>query len=169
MLLLALSSAWLKGLMLPGGSLEACLLSVPVQDLHTFVVSQRSLDVTSPDPQHLRQWFQGKVDFSLPLLPRQAGIATLVGGRLCYFLDRRVASFMYTVDGHYLSLYVMLRQGLPFPPWDSVRRAGHEARTCAVQGYTQIIWSHTDLLYSLVSDLPQATLLELARGLAELG
>jgi anti-sigma factor RsiW len=168
-LLLALSIALLKGLMLPGGSFEARLLSVPVQDLHTFVVSQRSLDVTSPDPQHLRQWFQGKVDFSPPLLPRQVGTATLVGGRLCSFLDRRVAAFMYTVDGHYLSLYVMPRHGLPALPRASVRRAGHAARTYTVQGYTQIIWSHTDLLYALVSDLPSATLLALARGLAEAG
>jgi anti-sigma factor RsiW len=163
------SIALLKGLLLPGGALEAHLLAVPVQDLHTFVVSQRSLDMASPDPQHLRQWFHGKVDFSPPLVPRQVGVATLVGGRLCYFLDRRVASFMYSVDGHHLSLYVMPSHGLPSPSRDSGRHAGHTARTYAVQGYTQIIWSHTDLLYSLVSDLPPAALLELARGLAEAG
>jgi anti-sigma factor RsiW len=168
-LLLALSIALLRGLILPAGAREARLLSVPVQDLHTFLVSQRSLDVTSPDPQHLHQWFQGKVDFSPPLVPRQAGTATLAGGRLCYFLDRRVASFMYTVDSHYVSLYVMPRHGLPSLPRDSVRRAGHETRTYALQGYTQIIWSHRDLLYALVSDLPSATLRALAQGLAEAG
>ena len=88
---------------------------------------------------------------------------------MCYFLDRRVASFMYTVDGHYVSLYVMPRHGLPALPRDSARGAGHATRMYTVQGYTQIIWSHTDLLYALVSDLPSATLGALARGLAEAG
>lgn len=151
----------LRALWAPG-ALEARLLSVPVQDLHTFVVSQRSLDVASPDPQYVRQWFQGKVDFPPPLLPTHAGTATLVGGRLCYFLDRRVASFMYTTDGHYLSLYVMPRRGLS-PPQDGVARTTPRATVHEVQGYTHIIWSHMALLYSLVSDLPTARLLEMTR------
>lgn len=45
---------------------DARLLSVPVHDLHTFVVSQRALDMADADPYHLRQWFQGKVNFPPP-------------------------------------------------------------------------------------------------------
>lgn len=168
-LLALLGGALLTSSLFAPQSLAVRLLSTPVQDLHTFVVSQRALDITSPDPQRLRQWFQGKIDFSPPLLPRQAGTATLVGGRLCYFLDRRVASFMYTDDGRYLSLYVMSRQGLPPLPQERVEVAHPQARVYAIRGYTHVIWFHTDLLYSLVSDLPQARLLELVRGLVPAG
>jgi anti-sigma factor (TIGR02949 family) len=132
-----------------------------VQDLHTFVVSQRALDVVSSDPQHLRTWFLGKVEFPPPLLPTQFGRARLAGGRLCYFLGRRVASFMYTADGHYLSLYIMPRQGLPRPRPD-VLLAQHRAAFHEMQGYTHVLWSQRDLLYSLVSDVPHTQLLEMA-------
>jgi anti-sigma factor RsiW len=168
-LMALLGGVWLTSSLVAPQSLAARVLSTPVQDLHTFVVSQRSFDVTSPDPQHLRQWFQGKIDFSPPLVPGQAGTATLVGGRLCYFLDRRVASFMYSDDGRYLSLYVMSRQGLPLLQQDRMPLVGSQARVYEIQGYTHIIWFHTDLLYSLVSDLPQARLLELVQALVPAG
>lgn len=95
----------------------------------------------------------------------QVGTARLVGGRLCYFLNRRVASFMYMTQGRYLSLYVMPRQGLRFPPDDGVPLPRSQARVYEVKGYTHILWLYTDLLYSLVSDVPQAQLIELMQGL----
>jgi anti-sigma factor RsiW len=168
-LLLALGGALFHRAVLLPHALATRVLSVPVQDLQTFVVSQRSLDMADADPQHLRQWFQGKVDFPPPLVPTQVGSARLVGGRLCYFLDRRVASFMYTTAGRYLSLYVMPRQGLRSPSGDGVPLPRTPARVYEVQGYTHILWWHTDLLYSLVSDLPQAQLFELAQGLVAAG
>ena len=47
---------------------------------------------------------------------------------------------------------------------DQPRATVHE-----VQGYTHVIWSHTDLLYSLVSDLPQEHLFEMARQMVQAG
>ncbi|MDH3601056.1 MAG: zf-HC2 domain-containing protein [Candidatus Tectomicrobia bacterium] len=162
--ILAFSVMFLRPLLSPA-SLQARLLSVPVQDLHTFVVSQRALDITGTASQQVREWFWEKVDFSPPVLPMQAGKAHLVGGRLCHFLDRRVAAFMYSADGRYISLYVMPRQGLALPPnsgevLEPLRATIHE-----VQGYTHILWSRTDLLYSLVSDLPREQLADMARAM----
>jgi anti-sigma factor RsiW len=167
-LVLALGWAWFTAVFPSAAALEARVLSVPVQDLHTFVVSQRALDVVSSDPQHLRTWFLGKVEFPPPLLPTQFGRARLAGGRLCYFLGRRVASFMYTADGHYLSLYIMPRQGLPRPRPD-VLLAQHRAAFHEMQGYTHVLWSQRDLLYSLVSDVPHTQLLEMAWRVAQEG
>ncbi len=162
-LVLSLGIALLKPVLMRSESLHARLLSVPVNDLHTFVVSQRPLDMASADPQQLRQWFQQKVAFPPPVLPVQVGAAYLVGGRLCYFLERRVASYMYSADGHYVSLYVMPHEGLQQPS-DAVRRLRQpQATVHEVQGYTHVIWSHTGLLYSLVSDLPQGQIFAMAR------
>ena len=167
-IVLALGVALLKPWLLPD-TLEARVLSVPVQDLHTFVVSQRNLDVTSTVPEQVRHWFQEKVDFAPPHLPEQVGKAHLVGGRLCHFLDRRVAAFMYSADEHYLSLYVMPRHGLPLPAGAVTVLERPPAGVHAVQGYTHILWSQADLLYSLVSDLPQPQLVDMARAVAQAG
>jgi anti-sigma factor RsiW len=167
-IVLALSVVLLKPWLLPD-TLEARVLSVPVQDLHTFVVSQRNLDVASTVPEHVRHWFQEKVDFAPPHMPEHVGKAHLVGGRLCHFLNRRVAAFMYTADEHYLSLYVMPRHGLPLPTGAIAVLQRPLAGVHAVQGYTHILWSQADLLYSLVSDLPQPQLVDMARAVAQAG
>lgn len=167
-IILALSLALLKPWLLPG-SLEARLLSVPVQDLHTFVVSARNLDVASTAPQQVQRWFREKVGFPPPSLPARVGTAQLVGGRLCHFLNRRVAAFMYAAEGHYLSLYVMPRRGLSLPERDRLSLDELSATLHEVQGYTHILWSRTDLIYSLVSDLPQTQLMTLARAVVQEG
>ncbi len=92
-------------------SFEMCLLSALGHDVYLFVVSQWPLDVASGDPQSMRQWLQGNLDFALPPPPTRLGTAELVGGRLRSFFTQRVAAFMYTADGHDLVLYVMPHQG----------------------------------------------------------
>ena len=166
--ILTLSVLLLRPLWLPA-TLQARLLSVPVQDLHTFVVSQRAMDITGTASEQVREWFWEKVDFSPPVLPVQAGKAHLVGGRLCHFLDRRVAAFMYRADGRYISLYVMPRQGLDLPPSSGEVLQPMRATVHDVKGYTHILWSRTDLLYSLVSDLPREQLADMARAMMPVG
>jgi anti-sigma factor RsiW len=158
--------AFLKPWLLPD-TLEARVLSVPVQDLHTFVVSRRDLDVASTVTEQVRHWFQGKVDFAPPQLPADVGNAHLVGGRLCHFLNRRVAAFMYIANEHYLSLYVMPRHGLPLPAGTVTVLTQPPAGVHTVQGYTHILWWQADLLYSLVSDLPPPQLVDMARAVAQ--
>jgi anti-sigma factor RsiW len=169
MMVLGLSVLQLGSLFPSTATRQARLLSVPVDDLHTFVVSQRPLDVADTGPASLRTWFQTKVSFSPPVLPDQVEEAKLVGGRLCHFLNRRVASFMYETDGRYVSVYVMPRQGLPLPSGEGVDLHRVRATVHNVQGYTHLIWSQTGLLYSLVSDLPQDRSLRMAQAIAQAG
>ncbi|PON15344.1 hypothetical protein C2W62_24315 [Candidatus Entotheonella serta] len=165
-IVLVFSVVQLNALFPSAAARQARLLSVPVDDLHTFVVSQRALDVADTEPTSLRKWFQTKVAFSPPVLPSDIDKAKLVGGRLCHFLNRRVASYMYQTDGRYVSLYVMSRQGLEPPPGKPLLLEPVQATLHEVKGYTHILWSQTDLLYSLVSDLPPDQLVDLAKTLA---
>ncbi len=150
-------------------SQQARLLAVPVDDLQTFVVSQRALDVAESRPSSLRKWFQTKVSFSPPILPAQVEKAKLAGGRLCHFLNRRVASFMYRADGRYVSVYVMPREGLTLPVGEGIDLHRAQATVHEVQGYTHLIWSQTDLLYSFVSDLPPDRIMPMAKAIAQAG
>lgn len=165
MVALVLSVVQLSSMFPSVATRQARLLSVPVDDLHTFVVSQRALDVADTEPTSLRKWFQTKVSFSPPVLPSEVDKAKLVGGRLCHFLNRRVASFMYQTNGRYVSLYVMSRRGLEPPPGKPLVLEPAQATLHEVKGYTHILWSQTDLLYSLVSDLPPEQLVDFAKTL----
>ncbi len=165
---LALGVVLLKSSVTPV-SAQAQLLTVPVQNMHTFVASQRPLDVSSAKSQYVRQWFQEKVDFALPRLPVQAKGAQLVGGRLCHFLDRRVVAYVYDANGHTLSLYIMSRQGLALPRGKPLALEPLQATVHEFRGYTHILWSQIDLMYSLVSDLPQDQLVDVAKTLVLTG
>ncbi len=167
-LILAMGTVWLKSPRLPT-FVPTPVVSIPVQDMHTFVASQRTLDVPSPKPQHVRQWFQERVNFALPRLPGRAGSARLVGGRLCHFFGRRVAAYMYDAHGYDVSLYVMSRQNLVLPPGKPLGLEPIQATVYELKGYTHILWFQIDLLYSLVSDLPRDQLADMAKTLALTG
>ena len=127
-----------------------------INEFHTFVVSHRALDFSATHPAEIRSWFSDKVDFRVPL-PINPTDLKLAGGRLCNMLDQRIASFMYQVDGAWVSLYIMrsanAKQGLG---------ASHEV---LLQGYAFIDWENQGLHYSLVGDLPVERLREISERL----
>lgn len=124
-----------------------------VNEFHTFVISRRELDYSEARPDNLRDWFSNKVEFRVPL-PVTAAEYRLAGGRLCSMLEQRIVSFMYRVDGAWVSLYIMKSM-----PQDVPRQTDREL---LVNGYGFIGWQHQGLRYSLVGDLPAERL----RGIA---
>lgn len=141
---------------------QARLIEVPVHELQTFVDSHRAFDVVTQDPATLRGWFLDKVDFAPPLPAPVAGLE-LVGGRLCYLLERRVVSYMYRADERFVSLYIMEVDDLNPPPGEAARVGGRQVAVLTVGDYTNVIWQDGGLLYSLVAALPQERLLEINR------
>lgn len=130
------------------------------------MASGRALDIASSDPRRLASWFMDKVAFNPPAPPSAVEPPGLIGGRLCYFFGRRVASYMYKIDGYLASLYVMPRDGLPVPSDTSRRLAGQPATVHARGGFTHVIWSDTRLVYSLVSNAPPERLRNVAKAMA---
>jgi len=130
--------------------------SALINEFHTFVVSHRALDFSDTQAAKIRGWFGDKVDFRVPL-PVQSADLQLAGGRLCNMFDQRIASFMYQVDGAWVSLYIMRS-----PAASQGIGASHEL---LLQGYGLIDWENQGLRYSLVGDLPVARLREIAERL----
>jgi anti-sigma factor RsiW len=132
------------------------LASALINEFHTFVVSHRDLDFIDSHPAQIRSWFGDKVDFRVPM-PVDAADLQLAGGRLCNMLDKRVASFMYQVDGAWVSLYIM-RSAM------ATQNTG-ESHEILKQGYVFIDWTNEGLHYSLVGDLPVERLRQIAQHL----
>ena len=143
----------------------AALMRTPVDELRSFIDSGRSVDVATTDPAQLRQWFVPRVDFAPPTPPTISDLS-LVGGRLCYFFKRRIAAYMYHVDGHVLSLYIMSDQDIEFPSRRDAMVGGQPAAVRELDGFAHILWRDGKLYYSLVSNQPAARLVQVAEAIA---
>jgi len=143
----------------------AALMRTPVDELRSFIDSGRSVDVATTDTAQLRQWFVPRVDFAPPPPPTMSDLS-LVGGRLCYFFRRRIAAYMYHVDGHVLSLYIMSDQDIEFPSRRDAMLGGRPAAVRELDGFAHVLWRDGKLYYSLVSNQPAARLVQVAQAIA---
>ncbi len=142
--------------------LPVWLLEAPVYDLKTYLASSRPIDFATANPAELHLWFAGKLDFQPPKPPQPDRQVELMGGRLCYFLHRRAASYMYRADGHLVSLFFFREAGLGMPTGGEETVVGQPAIVRRVEGFTHVLWNDGGLIRSLVSDLPEDELLHLA-------
>jgi anti-sigma factor RsiW len=148
------------------GSIDmAQLMQAPVDELRSFVDSGRAVDFPTANPVELRRWFVPRIDFTPPAPPMKPGL-TLIGGRLCYFFERRIASYMYKADSQVVSLYIMSDQHIEPPPDSGGMTLGNrQAAILEANGFAHVLWKERQLYYSLVSNQPASRLIEVARAM----
>jgi anti-sigma factor RsiW len=127
------------------------VIEAPIEDMATFLDSGREVDIVSSSPEAVRAWMAQRVGFDPPP-PALAGLR-LVGGRLCYLLDRRLVAYSYERHGRPLTLYLVPAGGLALPE----SGAAGEAR-----GLRAIAWRDGELFRVLVVPLPTDQLRALA-------
>lgn len=110
-------------------------------------------DVESSDRHMVKPWFNGKLDFSPAVLDLREQGFELVGGRLDYLQKQPVAALVYKRRAHFINVFI--RHG------DAVEKSPRSGLVHQ-QGYNLIRWSKEGLDYSLVSDLNEKELQELA-------
>ncbi len=129
------------------------IFSVPSQNdlLVQAVVSShiRSLmashlvDVVSSDQHTVKPWFDGKLDFSPPVVDLAGQGFPLVGGRLDYLDNRPVAALVYRRNKHLINLFI----------WPSASSSNGETTSTTLQGYHVFSWTQSGMTYWAVSDL----------------
>jgi anti-sigma factor RsiW len=143
----------------PSGPRRAELADVPLKELEAFIDSNRSVDVATDDPTRVRAWLAQRVDFPPPPVARGSTGIELIGGRLCLFAGRRVASYMYRVHGRLLSIYVMTANGLSPTGRTRTERIGRTLLVTREGHLTQASWIEDGLIYSVVGELSEPGLL----------
>lgn len=113
-------------------------------------------DVASSDQHTVKPWFNGKLDFSPPVVDLALEGYPLVGGRLDYISQRPVAALAYRRHQHVLNLYV----------WPGSAASDTPPRLSTRQGFHLIRWRRAGMDYQLISDLNAAELLDFERRLA---
>jgi len=123
-----------------------------VDDYIRYRLSEQPAEFATNNPQELNNWFSGKLDFNA----RFSNIdkLQLVGGRLCYLFDRRVALAFYSQSdmqnpGRWISFkddHINLSKM-------KTEKLKNKTVWCGERGgYELAVWRQNDLLYALVTD-----------------
>lgn len=125
--------------------------------VRSLMVAGRSTDVSSSDQHTVKPWFNGKLDFSPPVLDLTGEGFTLVGGRLDYLDGRPVAALVYRHRQHVINLFI----------WPNTGNADRPLRTQLHQGYQVMHWTQAEMNYWAVSDLNPADLRTFSKRMRE--
>jgi anti-sigma factor RsiW len=127
---------------------QQVLLAQAVETAHVrSLIGEHLTDVASTDQHTVKPWFDGKLDFSPPVVDPAAQGYPLIGGRLDYLDNHQVAALVYQRNKHIINLFVWPSSG---------GSSGLSAST--YNGYNLYQWNQAGMTFWAVSDLEKGQL-----------
>lgn len=152
LLLAVVASSALTDAYLRGGEHDAILRDVVAGEVRSLMANHLT-DVASSDQHTVKPWFNGKLDYSPPVVDLAAEGYPLVGGRLDYLDRRPVAALVYRHAQHAINVFVWPEAGEEQPRFD------------ARQGYNLAYFKQGGMEFWAVSEINAADLRDFANRL----
>jgi anti-sigma factor RsiW len=161
---LGVAAAVAAGLLLVVGGTALFLVALPrstVDDRLSHEIVSRYVydvmpehppDVKSTNSHEVKPWFAPRLDFAPPVIDLSEDEFPLVGGRLEYVNDRKVADLVYQRHKHIINLFIWPAPGAPDTAPKAMTR----------QGYHLVYWTKSGMTFWAVSDLNAAELQQFA-------
>ena len=135
----AAATAWVTARTVEIAVLERDVTAAHVRSL----LQDNAVQIASSDTHAIKPWFAGRLDFA-PVVKDLTGEGfPLVGARLDYVGERRVAALIYRRRLHVVSVFL-------WPSSDGADRAPQELSR---QGYNVLTWARGGTVYWAISDL----------------
>lgn len=133
-----------------------------VNDHRSFAMRVDPPTLATVDRQQVKQLVEAKVGFRIdPPMGQRVGLR-LVGGDVTYFLDRKVACILYGKGSKLVTLLVFRGEGIDMHQPGIQQVKGVPIYTASYKETGMVLWKQDDLLFSLISELPQEELLSVA-------
>lgn len=134
-------------------------------DFETYLAKDKAIDISETSMVRLAQWFGSRLPFELPAVGSSGQNAALIGGRLCWLLERRLASLSYEGQDGSMVLYIMKADGITVPEGKSDPALGENVSWHRSADNTSLVWRAGELLYVMVSQFEVRRLITEARAL----
>ncbi len=144
------------------------ILIEAVNDHRSFVMRGTPPTEPTADRQQVREWLAAKVGFEVDPPVGQGAELRFMGGDVTFFLERKVACLLYGKGKTLVSIFVLPDEGVEIPRTGFRRVDGLELYVTSQDGYGVALWKKGNLIYSLVSELPQDDLVGVAREMARI-
>src|SRR5580704_13197675 len=112
-----------------------------VANFRRAALLERVCDVVSPDPAVVKPWFNGKLDFTPPVVLPGLNFQ-MRGGRLDVLENRKVAAFTYKRDKDLVTVFVWPDVGKPLPE-----------KSWIISGNSVCSWHAKDFNFVAVSNM----------------
>lgn len=150
----ALALAADRWLISPSPETLQTLVAETIRDYETFQLRGELLDVHATTAASAIAWMSPKVNFELPEIVYPPAGYRMSGGRLCSFLNRRLAFFHYEKKSADVALYVMEAKDLELPDNGLYKTSVRD------EGLTTVTWAQGELVYVVVSELPTTDVID---------
>ncbi|HCK81295.1 MAG TPA: zf-HC2 domain-containing protein [Candidatus Competibacter sp.] len=110
-------------------------------------------DIASSEPATVRDWFRDKLDFAPPVKDVSAQGFSLVGGRLDYLYDRKLAAVVYRRGPTAINLFI----------WPAETTPETVPQQLLDEGLSIALWAEAGINYCSISKLDQKELAEFVR------
>jgi anti-sigma factor RsiW len=110
------------------------------------------VDKISSDRHEVKPWFNGRVPFAPIVRDLESAGYALIGGRLDYLANRKVAAIVYMYRKHPINLFT----------WPADGSADQPPHVLSRQGYQLVSWTQSGMAYWAIADLNEEELLRFA-------